>query len=199
MNNFGNIQHLSTNYGNNNQSNFFQNNYNQNINFQNNCYQNYPNNNYNQININNQIGQMNPNNQMNFQNCKQMDQNQKAYINSSNNNQNKNYTRNIYPIKIQNNTNCTIEKVSEYIDRNETNAIKNIIQLNLCNYKYLVDKNISLSDSISDNIKRKLGGEWFVFVFNKNKSISLNLSSITENDFLIFNIGNERIKIARIK
>ena len=190
MNNYKNMQ-SSLNQGNNNQSNFFQNNYNQKMNFQFNDYQNYQNNNYNQNNINNQNVQMYSNNQMN--------QYQKAYNNNiSLNNQNKNYKSKIYPLKIQNYM-CTIEKESEFIDRNETNAIKNIIQLKLCNYKYLVDKNISLSDSISDNIKRKLGGEWFVLVLNKNKSISLNLSSITENDFLIFNIGNENIKIARIK
>ena len=199
MNNLQNMQ-SALNQGNNNQSNFFQNNYNQNMNFQFNGYQNYQNNNFNQNNINNQNMQMYSNNQMNYQNNNQMNQYQKQSYNNniSLNNQNKNNKSKIYPLKIHNYI-CSIEKESKFIDRNETNAIKNIIQLNLCNYKYLVDKNISLSDSIADNIKRKLSGEWFVFVLNKNKSISLNLSSITENDFLIFNIGNENIKIARIK
>ena len=199
MNNLQNMQ-SALNQGNNNQSNFFQNNYNnQNMNYQFNDYQNYQNNNnYNQNNINNQNMPMYSNNQMNYQNNKQMNQNQIAYNNISLNNQNENYKNKIYPSKIQNYT-CEIEKESELIDRNEVNAIKNIIQLNLCNYKYLVDKNITLSDSIADNIKKKLGGEWFVFVLNKNKNISLNLSSITEKDFLIFNVGNDNIKIARIK
>ena len=89
---------------------------------------------------------------------------------------------------------CTQE--SQTIDKNETNSIKNIIQVAYSNS----DNNPRfLSDIITEEIKNKLGGEWFVFICDTNQNISFSISTISETDYLTFKLGTSLFKIAKIK
>ena len=85
---------------------------------------------------------------------------------------------------------------SQTIDKNETNTIKNIIQVAYSNSE---NSQNFLSDLITQEIKQKLGGEWFVFICNANQNISLNISTISDTDYLIFKLGTSIFKIAKIK
>ena len=94
-------------------------------------------------------------------------------------------------------TTCQIEQYSESIDNNETNIIKNIVQILFSNFgRKREDK--ALSHSIIKEIKNKLGGEWFVFVSNKNDNINFNISSISSSDYLIIEINQSQFKIAKM-
>lgn len=92
---------------------------------------------------------------------------------------------------------CSVRRTSEAIDINETNSIINIVQLNYSTYSK--DNKKTLSTLISENIKNKLGGEWFIFVSKKNDKISLNFTTVSESDFLIIDIGKSQFKIAKTK
>ncbi len=118
---------------------------------------------------------------------------------------NKNYNKGLSYIEkwhtpnneINENTTCKIEQYSESIDNNETNIIKNIVQIFFSNFgRKREDK--TLSHSITKEIKKKLGGEWFVFVSNKNDNIHFNISSISNSDYLIIVINQSRFKIAKM-
>lgn len=92
---------------------------------------------------------------------------------------------------------CSVRRTSEAIDINETNSIINIVQLNYSTYSK--DNKKTLSTLISENIKNKLGGEWFIFVSKKNDKISLNFTTVSESDYLIIDIAKSQFKIAKTK
>ena len=219
--NQGNYYSPSSNFPNHN----FQNNINNNIN--NNMNNNMNGNNFNQgvnnLNQNNQFNNQNQHNQMNFniqinigqininQNMKMNEQGNIIQNNQNNFNQNGNNSNNIEQ-NLNNNFNlgmhhpvidksqsllCIISHRTPTIDNNETNTIKSIIQLFYSNYNE--NENNKLSLIISREIKRKLGGEWFVFVYNKNKKIYFNISSVSESDFLVMEIKDSEFKIAKMK
>ena len=97
---------------------------------------------------------------------------------------------------------CTLEME---IDKNESNIIKSIIQVIYSSFDSFDEKkNKKLSDVISEEIKKRLGGEWFVFVTNANKEkqkIKFQISMFDEDDksYLVINIGNSTFKIAKLK
>ena len=92
-----------------------------------------------------------------------------------------------------------INQYSQIIDQNESNIIKCIIQVIYSSFDE--KKNKKLSDEISEEIKKKLGGEWFVFVSNKNKEekIKFQITMFEETDYLIITIGSSKFKIEKLK
>ena len=123
---------------------------------------------------------INNKNKNNFQNMNFKDNNQIKIIKEKIYIEKRHFPNN----EIKEDTTCTIEQYSESIDNNETNLIKNIVQIFFSNFgRKREDK--ALSHSITKEIKKKLGGEWFVFVSNKNDNIKFNISSISESDYLI--------------
>ena len=81
------------------------------------------------------------------------------------------------------------------LDKNEVNSIKNIVQMCYSS----IDQTHFLSDYISLSLKKKLKGEWFVFVCNANEEFPLCISVIPDTLYLILKLGNSKIQIARIK
>lgn len=98
---------------------------------------------------------------------------------------------------------CSISQYSQVIDRNESNIIKNIVEIYYTTFGRSEDEqqneNKSLSSLISSQIKNKLGGEWFVFVSKKNDDLYFNISSINESDILVIDIGESIFRIAKTK
>ena len=95
--------------------------------------------------------------------------------------------------------NCIIEKETDIIDANETNLIKSIVQYVYTNFNKNKE-NKKLSFILSEKIKRRLGGEWFVFISNINQDIPFNIYPLTEEDYLIIKIEKKcKIKIAKLK
>ena len=187
-NNQNNQMRFGNNY-NNNQNNFNnQNNNNNNNQMMNNNNQNMNNNNQN-MNNNNQ--NMNNNNQ----NMNNYNQNMN---NMDNNNQAKNFKRTIYKTKVGDmSVMCAVQQYSELIDKNEVNEIKNIIQINYTAIGH--DQKIILSDIISNQLKQKLQGEWFVFVSDVGKNVDFSISTVSKSGFLIIRIGNSQFIIAKIR
>ena len=97
----------------------------------------------------------------------------------------------------------SITSETDAIDKNEINTIKNIVEINYTTFERNRDKQISdkktLSSLINSEIKKNLGGEWFVFVSKKDDKISFNLSTVSSTDFVTIEIGNSLFKIARTK
>ena len=121
-------------------------------------------------------------------------------------NQNNNQFNNKVHIPVIDLNNPNPSCISSYtpiIDKNESNTIKNIVEIFYTNYERYKDQQINekrtLSSMINSEIKQKLGGEWFVFVSKKNDKISFNLSTVSQSDFLIIDIGNSQFKIAKTK
>ena len=197
------FQKMKNNINHNNQNNNFQNMY-----MQNNLYQ--ISNNQNQNNLNNQNNQFNNNNNNNvkiinnnfFQNNDNQNINyQGNYINNNQNiyNNNKNdFIKTMHIPKIDKDKSilCNISHQTPNIDKNETNEIKSMIQLLYSNFGRNREK---LSSKLSEEIKNKLGGEWFVFVSKKNNKIQFNIATISESDYLVIDIGNSVFKIAKMK
>ena len=95
--------------------------------------------------------------------------------------------------------NCIIEKETDIIDANETNLIKSIVQYVYTNFNKNKE-NKKLSFILSEKIKRRLGGEWFIFISNYNQDIPFNIYPLTEEDYLIIKIEKKcKIKIAKLK
>ena len=57
-----------------------------------------------------------------------------------------------------------------------------------------------LSDAITKQIKKNLGGEWFVFSMVQDaKGFDFSLSIVTGNDFLCFLIDKFRFQVCRLR
>ena len=172
--------------------------------------QNYQNNNYNNNNLY-QIGLKTENNRhtnMNLDNSNGSSVSKTTTTvsqNSNNNINNKNQeidykSRKHIPNTSKKDTfNCIIEKETDIIDANETNLIKSIVQYVYTNFNKNKE-NKKLSFILSEKIKRRLGGEWFVFISNINQDIPFNIYPLTEEDYLIIKIEKKcKIKIAKLK
>ena len=124
--------------------------------------------------------------------------NNKIIIQNSSNNNNKNEISDCKIIRHipekDDNLEYSIENVSNEMDKSEINTIKNIILIYFGFYK-----ENNLSRIVCDEIKKELGGEWFVLVSDKNDKISLKISTIAQKGFLVIAYGNTRFQIARIK
>ena len=44
-----------------------------------------------------------------------------------------------------------------------------------------------------------MGGEWFIFVSDKDKKLDFGLSTVASNDYLTFQLGNTLFQICRLK
>ena len=198
-----NNNNFNNNNGFNNNNNGFNNN-NNNFNNNNNGF----NNNNNGFNNNNNNFIQGINNNMNNQNNNNFNQN--IMNNNMNNNMNSPNNNNMqmnnnmlnkgeYKRKRHNpdkNMSIVLTVVQDLgLDKNEVNLIKNIVQQCYSS----IDKKNFLSDYISFALKKKLKGEWFVFVCNANEEFSLGISVIPDTGYLILKLGNSKIQIARIK
>ena len=130
-------------------------------------------------------------------------------IKSDNQNKNKNkensepFHHKVHKPDTNNLNYSSITSETDAIDKNEINTIKNIVEINYTTFERNRDKQISdkktLSSLINSEIKKNLGGEWFVFVSKKDDKISFNLSTVSSTDFVTIEIGNSLFKIARTK
>ena len=143
--------------------------------------------------MSNLLQMINNNNKNNCQNMNFKEQNQINIIKENNYIEKRHFPNN----EIKEDTTCIIEQYSESIDNNETNLIKNIVQIFFSNSGRKREDR-ALSHSITKEIKKKLGGEWFVFVSNKNDNIKFNISSISDSDYLIIVINQSQFKIAKM-
>ena len=91
---------------------------------------------------------------------------------------------------------CNVYQDSQSIDKNEVNSIKNVVQVAYSNFQ---GNHGFLSDIIIEGIKRKLGGEWFIFICEEGKDISFSVSTVSDTDFLILKLGKSIFKIAKVK
>ena len=95
------------------------------------------------------------------------------------------------------NFNCSLNITdvsnNQNFDCNEVNSITSLV---ICLYH---ERNVPLSKYIVDKLKNKYGGDWLVFVSNKNKKTGCSISSVTAKDFLTFCIGNSKFQIFRLK
>ena len=222
MNNMGNMNNMNNNNNNfnrgmninnhmnmqnhgkpnqNNQMNNKQNNFNQNINPNNMNIQNNNNNNNNNLNMMNpNMGmiQGNNNNQMNHQMNHQMNNQMNNQMNDNNYKKNKmqNFKRKRHHPNLELSIISSVTQESQSIDKNETNLIKNIIQIEYSNSNKTHE---FLSEIITEKIKRKLGGEWFIYICEQNQNISFSISTVSDSDFLIIKVGTSLFKIAKVK
>ena len=198
INNNNNFQNYINN-GNHNNNNNRNDNYEKNFNNYGNYQSPKNNGNYNEKNEQNKFN----NYLVNNKNLKNIDNNESnpKYENINKNNNDKQKENKFIPKKhkpnLQDSIICNIIKITESIDSNETNVIKSIVELLYSTYSNNNKK--TLSTIISENIKNKLGGEWFVFISKKNSKISLNFTTVSESDFLVINIGQSLLKIAKTK
>ena len=120
-------------------------------------------------------------------------------MNNNQKNQVMNFTRRIYRLNNDNDASvmCIVEQNSESIDKNEVNEIKNIVQISYTTA--ITDPSLVLSDCISEQLKQKLQGDWFVFVSEVGKKIDYCISTVSASDFLIIKLGTSRFVIAKIQ
>ena len=144
------------------------------------------------------MGQGNMNNMQNNNFGNNMNMNPMNNNNQNNNMNNKGFSRKKHTPQLDMSILCSIINEGQSIDKNEINAIKSIIQVNYSNF----DNNQNyLSDTIVEEIKNKLGGEWFVFICedNNQSNIYFNISTVSDTDFLELKLGRTLFKIAKIK
>ncbi len=189
----GNNNNMNMNGQNNNNQNMMNNNFNNNMMGQNQMGMNMNmNNNQNMNNMNNM------NNNQNMSNMNNMNNNKQNMNNMNNNiNQSMNFQRKVHRPQSNESVLCIVQQESSVIDKNETNEIKNIVQVYYSSS--LAQNNIILSDYISEEIKKKLNGEWFVFVSDDKNNIDFSISTNSESDFLKIKIGSSLFTIAKIK
>ena len=202
MNNMGNMNNMNNN----------NNNFNQGMNNNNN------NNNFNPAMFNNHMnmqnhGNPNQNNQMNNKQNNNFNQNinpNNMNIQNNNNNNNlnmmnpnmgkknkmQNFERKRHHPNLELSIISSVTQESQSIDKNETNLIKNIIQIEYSNSNKTHE---FLSEIITEKIKRKLGGEWFIYICEQNQNISFSISTVSDSDFLIIKVGTSLFKIAKVK
>ena len=89
------------------------------------------------------------------------------------------------------------ESKNQIVDRNEMNIIRNIIEIlySSCNDQ----SSYILSELICNEIKKKLGGEWFVLAQGQNDKLSFNISSVSNTNIIKIKIGESRIQIGKLK
>ena len=82
------------------------------------------------------------------------------------------------------------------IDQNEYDKIVSAAKKAYEESKY--DKQ-TLSFKAGREIKNSLNGAWFVFVSEKEKMFDFSLSTVADNDYLTFTIGNSMFQVCRLK
>ena len=80
------------------------------------------------------------------------------------------------------------------IDPNEYTTI-----VNTCRNCYM-SRVPNMSNTIANNIKAAIRGEWFVFVVDaSNNDYDFNLTIVEDDDYLTFNLDNTLFQICRLK
>ena len=94
---------------------------------------------------------------------------------------------------------CSTEFVPRGVDKNDVNEIRRIIELKYTSFNE--KGNTTISELISEEIKKNFGGEWFVFAYNMNlePKLPFTISSVSKSDILKFRMGESIFQIARIK
>ena len=92
---------------------------------------------------------------------------------------------------------CSEETTDLSIDRNEMNIIRNIIETIYTIYNGNVKE--TLSELVSKEIKKKLGGEWFVIAYSQKQKLFFNISSVSDSNLIKLKIGESKFQIAKIK
>ena len=92
---------------------------------------------------------------------------------------------------------CSEETTDLSIDRNEMNIIRNIIETIYTIYNGNVKE--TLSELVSKEIKKKLGGEWFVIVHSQKQKLYYNISTVSNTNIIKLKIGESKFQIAKIK
>ena len=116
-----------------------------------------------------------------------------------------NENRHIIDIKTLDQTiTCSVTRKPQGVDNNELNIIRHIIELNYTCFNKA--RKETISELISEEIKKNLGGEWFVIAYNEaynhnenKKLLPFVISSVEESDMIKFEIGESVFQIARIK
>ena len=83
------------------------------------------------------------------------------------------------------------------VDRNEMNIIRDLIEVFYTSFNEQNTEN--LSELISNAIKKKLGGEWFVMAQSLKQKLAFTISSVSYTDIIKFKVGESRIHIAKLK
>ena len=92
---------------------------------------------------------------------------------------------------------CKVESSPQAFDKNEINEIRSIIETFYTSFN--IKSSDSISELISDAIKNKLGGEWFVIAQSLDQKLSFIISSVSDSDIIEFKIGNSKFKVAKIR
>ena len=89
------------------------------------------------------------------------------------------------------------ETANQVVDRNELNIIRGIIEVFYSSFTEQSSE--TLSELICKEIKRKLGGEWFVMVLGPNQNLCFAMSPVSNTNIIKLRIGESRIQIAKLK
>jgi hypothetical protein len=89
------------------------------------------------------------------------------------------------------------ETANQVVDRNELNIIRGIIEVFYSTFTEQSSE--TLSELICKEIKRKLGGEWFVMVLGPNQNLCFAMSPVSNTNIIKLRIGESRIQIAKLK
>lgn len=82
------------------------------------------------------------------------------------------------------------------IDQNEYNSIVGAAKKV---YEESKNDNKTLSLKAGREIKNALNGEWFIFVSEKGKKYDFSLSTVANDDYLAFSLGDSMFQICRLK
>ena len=77
------------------------------------------------------------------------------------------------------------------------NIIRDLIEVFYTSFNEQNTEN--LSELISNAIKKKLGGEWFVMAQSLKQKLAFTISSVSYTDIIKFKVGESRIHIAKLK
>jgi hypothetical protein len=82
------------------------------------------------------------------------------------------------------------------IDKNEYDIIVSSARKA---YEECKTDNQTISSRTGFEIKKNLGGQWFVFVSEKGKKFDFSLSTVASSDYLTFLLGNTLFQVCRLK
>ena len=89
------------------------------------------------------------------------------------------------------------ESTNQVVDRNELNIIRGIIEVFYSSFNEQSSE--TLSELICKEIKRKLGGEWFVMALSPKEKLCFTMSPVSNTNIIKLKIGESRIQIAKLK
>ena len=82
------------------------------------------------------------------------------------------------------------------IDKNEYDVIVSAARKA---YEECKTDNQTISSRTGLEIKKNLGGQWFVFVSEKGKKFDFSLSTVASSDYLTFLLGNTLFQVCRLR